>query len=374
MKRIVIVEEKDIHFYPPLMNVVRILLDNGHDVTLISKGSDLLPQSVLSNERYHYELIYAKEDRRNDITKLFSRIALAKELKRKINKNMLHADLLWTGSIQTLRDSWRTVRKYKNILQLMELCETGYVAHGIKFPLDKVARDSFKVVVAEKNRAYIEKAWWDLKYLPTVFPNKPYSLDYGEISSGLEKSITKMKTEKRKVILYLGGIFADRELEEFARAIYEKKDEYVLYVAGKAYNSKLQKSFDECKKKYGIEYLGYFDPPQHLALVQYAFIGILPYKTVHVKGQSSLNALYCAPNKIFEYAGFGIPMLGSDVLGLSEPFSTYNIGLCWDGKDTADFHRAIKEIERNYALMSQNCKDYYNSVDIEKIVMDIIAE
>lgn len=374
MKKIVIVEEKNIHFYPPLMNIVQILLDEGYEVTLVSQGADSMPEWVMNNSNYHAVMIKARENRSNVVTKFFSRLELSLELCSKTKKCMMDADILWTVSVQTVRDMWKTILKYRNVLQLMELCEEGYFALGITFPLDLIARQSWKTVVAEKNRAYIQKAWWGLDDLPYVLPNKPYCLDYGVIDDNMQKYIDKMQNEKRKILLYLGGIFADRELELFAKTIYQRKDEYVLYVVGRAYKKELEEQLTNIINKYDVEYAGYYDAPKHLAFIKHAFVGLLPYKTIKVKGQSVLNALYCAPNKIFEYAGFGVPMVGSDVLGLREPFEKYGIGFCWDGKELETFFDELKKIENNYQDMRENCKKYYDSVDLNQIIKEIVED
>ena len=72
----------------------------------------------------------------------------------------------------------------------------------IKFKLDKYARSAWKVVVAEENRAYIQKVGWNLKRLPYVLPNKPYHLDYDEITEDMKLVINQMQQESRKIIIY----------------------------------------------------------------------------------------------------------------------------------------------------------------------------
>ena len=151
-------------------------------------------------------------------------------------------------------------------------------------------------------------------------------------------------------------------------------DGYVLYIIGKAFSIEGQRLIDKLQKEYGVIYLGGFNPPKHLAFVQYATVGLLPYKTVKSGDLSELNALYCAPNKIWEYAGFGVPMVGSDVLGLKQPFEKWNIGRCCDLNDEASIVRAIEEVDRNYDEMCKNCYKFYDSVDLEKIVSEILED
>ncbi len=74
------------------------------------------------------------------------------------------------------------------------------------------------------------------------------------------------------------------------------------------------------------QYLGFYQPPGHLELIKCADIGILTY----VADQGSINPVYCAPNKIWEYAKFGIPMLCNDIPGLRYTVEAYRMGRCCD--------------------------------------------
>ena len=149
---------------------------------------------------------------------------------------------------------------------------------------------------------------------------------------------------------------------------------YVLYIVGKTYSEEGRNLLDKLQKKYDVIYLGGFNPPKHLAFVKYAHIGLLPYSPLKSEVTSELNALYCAPNKIWEYAGFGVPMVGSDVLGLKLPFEQWDIGRCCDLNDEASIVKAIEEVDRNHDAMSKNCYKFYDSVDLEKIVSEILED
>ena len=90
--------------------------------------------------------------------------------------------------------------------------------------------------------------------------------------------------------------------------------------------------------------------------------------------RSELNALYCAPNKIFEYSGYGIPMISTDVLALREPFEKYDMGICLEVLDTDHIVSAIRQIESKHKKMSDNCIFYYNSIDLDEIIENILRE
>ncbi len=373
MKRVTVVEVEDINLYPPVQNLIRVLLNNGYRVNFIGSNTSTLPTDIVESENiciYDIPSLSAK----NKIMKWKNRICIHFQANKYVEECMKDSDYLWTTSMRTIRTIGRNAFKYKNILQLMELSKYGYSFYYlIKFPLGEYARKSWRTVTVEENRAYIQKVWWDLPQTPYVLPNKPYSIDYGEISCEVQQAVTKMKNDKRKIVLYLGGIFPDRNFEDYAKAI-SKKEGYVLYIAGKVFSQSAKELLDKLQKLYPVEYLGAFDPPQHLALVQYAYIGLLPYKPVKGGGLSELNALYCAPNKIFEYSGYGIPMVGSDVLGLKLPFEKWNMGVCCRDNSEQSIYEAIDKVDKAHEEMSKNSRLFFESVDLDESVKNILKD
>lgn len=63
--------------------------------------------------------------------------------------------------------------------------------------------------------------------------------------------------------------------------------------------------------------LPYITAPYHLEVTSHAFIGILIYAPVYGTFTSPLNSIYCAPNKLYEFSHFGIPMIGNNIPGLN---------------------------------------------------------
>ena len=324
MKRVTVVEVEDINLYPPVQNLIRVLLNNGYRVNFIGSNTSTLPTDIVESENiciYDIPSLSAK----NKIMKWKNRICIHFQANKYVEECMKDSDYLWTTSMRTIRTIGRNAFKYKNILQLMELSKYGY------------------------------------------------SIDYGEISCEVQQAVTKMKNDKRKIVLYLGGIFPDRNFEDYAKAI-SKKEGYVLYIAGKVFSQSAKELLDKLQKLYPVEYLGAFDPPQHLALVQYAYIGLLPYKPVKGGGLSELNALYCAPNKIFEYSGYGIPMVGSDVLGLKLPFEKWNMGVCCRDNSEQSIYEAIDKVDKAHEEMSKNSRLFFESVDLDESVKNILKD
>lgn len=65
-------------------------------------------------------------------------------------------------------------------------------------------------------------------------------------------------------------------------------------------------------------------------------------------------------------------MIGTDVLGLKEPFERYDIGYCCEELTAECLIEKIKRIESRYTTMSKNTKRFYDSVNLDRIIENIL--
>ena len=377
--KVVVVHYGNVMHYPPVINLIDCLVSNGYKTFLISEESSGIVDHVLTNPHFKYEEI-AVETSPGFINAVKRNLLKRKLYRTAFLNTMEEDDIVWTTNDNAVAALNKLLIPFQDnhVLQLMELVNKVPRIKGfayISFPIEEYARRAWKTVVPERNRAYIQKVLWKQKRTPYVLPNKPYRLDPGEITEETQNALKTIQSEERHIVLYLGVVGKDRDLAPFIEAVEKLGEEYCLYVIGRIVPT-VQENFDELLKKHNsLKYLGFFNPPTHLHFIRYADVALLPYKPAYnIKSQSPLNALYCAPNKIFEYAGFGVPMVGSDVLGLREPFEKYNIGVCCDETSVSSIAAAIKYVVNNRIIMSENCKKYFSEVDIDKIVLNIISE
>ena len=152
MKTVTIVEVNDVSIYPPVQNLMHVLLHKGYAVNLIGTNvSHLAPDITQSPQYKGYELPPS------DYKTVFGKVKYRFDVHRLVNgwvdECMQDSDYLWTTSMQSVRALGKHVLKYKNVMQLMELAQYGYSFHRlVKFPVDEYARLSWKTVVPEINR------------------------------------------------------------------------------------------------------------------------------------------------------------------------------------------------------------------------------
>jgi glycosyltransferase involved in cell wall biosynthesis len=109
----------------------------------------------------------------------------------------------------------------------------------------------------------------------------------------------------------------------------------------------------------------YAAAPRHLEVTSHAHIGLAFYSPV------SLNNVFCAPNKVWEYAGFGLPILGNNIPGLEATIGKHGAGLCVPISEDA-IAQALAEIDRRYSDMSRRATGMYDEVSVEDIVDRVI--
>lgn len=367
---VLVVNSPDISALPPVRNLVSVLAENGHNVTILTRNKN----NIYFTDTNKIRIIPLPENKYTGFLRIFNYLKRAVFIRHTVDKEMPNNDILWTTTDSTVRELKGRVLKYKHIMQLMELVEDIPEIQPFQFKnvnLKKYAQRAYKVVVPEYNRAHIQKTWWDLKETPAILPNKPVDeeIDMSKIPVEALEIINKVKQEKRKIVLYQGVFTTDRKLETYAKFFESLSDEYGFYILGR--ESEYRKQL--CNQYPYITYLGFLPPPYHLLITKLAYISLLPYAPNKLIHHSILNALYCAPNKIYEYAKYGIPMIGNDVPGLALPFDKYGIGSIYHGGGAEEMRTIIEEIEANYKEMSDNCRKFYADTDLYKIVENIIS-
>lgn len=365
--------------FPPAVSLVTNLLSIDCRVTLFACGNtDCLPLAVVDDPKFTFVSLGERGGSLINRGKML--LTVPRTIREFLRDNHDAIDIVWTTMAVDVRDIGRVLYGFRHIMQLPELTETvPLLLHRNRPPYSKntiaLARQAKRVVVPEYNRAFIQQALWRLPETPMVLPNKPSIKKNAKYDLASDDSrLEKIRDEKRKVVLYQGLFADDRDLFPFADAVDSFDGEFVLYLMGKATDDTQQKKLDELISAHNnIEYIGYVPAPRHLAFARYARMGLLPYMASYDGACPPLNALYCAPNKIWEYSCYGIPMLGSDIPGLTGIFARYGCGLT-SSTNPDKIACSIREIDASYEAMSSGSSNLYDSVNTREIVKQIIEE
>ncbi len=362
--KIVYILKSKLHFYPPCVSHIRLIKKLGYDIEVLYGTCDKTTLDLLKKENISCTKVSTiEEEYFGKYNKLKGWIKFRLALKKKLREYDEKNTIFWFGTAETVIPMKGLLKGKKYIVTLLELLDDSPKKRKL---LHGILENAIAVTCCEETRAYIVKYWYKLKELPTAFPNKAYNQLTKRRCKGTtditKKIINEIKNEK--IIIYQGYIQNPEELLEIAKALKEHKTKYKLVLMG----IDQYKSFDKIKKEYNnCVYYEYVPAPLHLEITSYATIGILFYRP------TCLNKAFCAPNKIFEYGGFGIPMIGNDVPGLKNTIGNARAGECIP-LTKANILEALEKIELNYDEYSNNAINYFNSIDNLEIMKDFLEK
>lgn len=268
-------------------------------------------------------------------------------------------DYLYVATADTAIALRGVLSKYKYILHLREL----YDKHPCYMKLiKKPAQQAYKVVVPEENRAYLYYDFLNLKNIPAVIPNKPfYHPRQAKMNIGFLDSEIQYKISSKKNIIYQGPIHIERNLTVLINAS-AKLTNYNIILMGKDFG--LVNAYRKINPN--IIHIPFVRPPLHLNITSWAHIGVITYDF------NSLNTIYCAPNKIWEFTGFNIPILGNLNPGIKYTISQAKAGVVVDFEDEQAIIKGICVIEDNYSKIQDHANAFYNSINPDRINQLII--
>jgi hypothetical protein len=356
MKRILITLERNISTLPPLLTMIDSLKEL-YDVTVIA-GETNTGIELYYGDSVKFISYYKRPAKLNGIFKraiykIRKIVVFKTKMKEHLRTNKY--DLIIVGSAETALLMRNYLKGLDYILNIYELYDR---IPSILKKIKETAVNAKAVIAPEIHRAHILKLWLKLKDLPVVMPNKPIMecRDCNQVNEFIGGQ------SGEKIILYQGVISRDRNIEIICKAVNDM-DGYKLVLMGakSAFLEYLLKHYPK------IQHIDFVQPPFHLKVTSCAYIGIVTYDYF------SLNTIFCAPNKIWEYSGFGIPMLANNIPGLTETLGKYKAGLCIDTNNLNDIKQAIIDIDNNYEVYKSNAFAFYDSCDIKKDIQKTVS-
>ena len=372
--RVIVVRIGNMNAYPPSINLINALIDLGHEVIVCTtRDSQGLEKSIPFETHIDYiDIDYLR-------TSLYRRMInqqwIKKQIYRTIDKYYTANTIVWLEDDVTIKHTSYDIEKYNFIIRLDELNEGLYYTQHVRnklFSMDasRVGNAALAVVVPEYNRAHMLKVWWKLEKLPYILPNKPYDsvsnngqMTDDELPQNALKTIQEIGD--RKIILYQGKMHPERPVEPFIEAVQDMKD--YAFVVNAGTSNDVEKKYRNCY------HIGFVPPPFHLQITKHAHIGIVAY-IPGIGTDSVLNALYCAPNKIYEYGSYGVPFISNDLPPLKYLYDVYHCGLTVDLNNIDDIREKIKMIDVDYDSFSKQVRIMNDAVDYKELVNQLMIK
>jgi hypothetical protein len=268
--------------------------------------------------------------------------------------------VLWIASADTAFAAGAGLLKRNYILGLLELYDRHPLHRRLLRPY---VRNATCVVTPEPCRSAIFRVWYQLSHTPMVIPNRPYDVA-DQRRMPVEDAASREKLialAGRKLLLYQArGV--RMETFDIAEAIrLHLGDDFVLGILGAIRD---KEGFERLRAVYPqVVHFDYIPAPMHLAVTRHAYIGLLIYN------YESLNNIFCAPNKVWEYAALGLPMICHELPMLSEQLARFHAGATFASGDPASVANAVREIEADYEAYCAGATALFRSVDMKALVL-----
>lgn len=352
---------------PSCMYNIQMIADSRYDVIVATGRSTASLNQVMDSKNIRYIDGNAQRGPHKGFRRVLNRVMLTVAARRSVKEAMRayeDGDIVFFGTADTALAVKRYCKKSKNVLSLKELHEKPW---SYPFRLKRLAPKCSAVICCEKNRARVLQFRWKLQELPFTVSNKPYGYPTQRrlppTCEETERIISQISSDK--VIVYQARhIHFAKELIYLATALKQSGDNYQLILIGEVDNPADKEKISAIYPN--VLWAGHIGSPLHLEVTSYADVGVAVY------AESSLNNLFCAPNKIYEYAGFGIPSLCNDIPGLVETIGLKRAGLCVDWNDIDSIQRGVEELFADYDSYSTSAQSFYCSEDNCKKLRRII--
>lgn len=350
--------------YPPCVAQVLMLDDLGVQVEVYCGACVGASAELLRARDITVHELGTRRRLRGPLGKLEAFLRFRRSAIRILRDDLRGCALLWFGTADSGMALLGRLRSVQFVLSVLELYDTNPVYSTM---LRIIAPRAAAVIACEVHRAWIMSKWWRLPRLPYVLPNKTYGHPRakGLTPSTRETAAAIQMIGGRQAVIYQGMIAPDRDLTQFARALAALDSDYLLVLMG-------PESYDGVARIRSVYpntvYVGRLDAPTHLEVTSHARLGV-----AHYDG-STLNNIFCAPNKTFEYAGFGIPILCSDVPGLVHTVGESGAGICVDFGDHKALCDAIRSIDLSYDSYAEGAERLFCGVDNLQTMKSVLAQ
>lgn len=363
--KIILIHKDEFPKRPPVISSTLTLAELGHEVTVVTEELNEYWRENLHNQKVGIKIIVNKFKKYGTFGKALAYNNFKKEVFRFVEKEKKQygSVLLWIEGAQTIVALGSKVNNYPHILQVQELHETSKMQLKA---ISKVITTAKVVFMPEYNRTILYQIWFNLEKRPIVLPNKPYFYPSKEEIEKLEVKYAEQLAvfKKKKVILYQGQIAASRDLSNYIKAVKNLGEDFCTVLVGNDHNMvNKYKAIDE-----NLVHINFIPAPDYLLFTSMAYIGILTYNP------NLLNNMYCAPNKIYEYSKYGLPMLGNDIPGLKYAIEPYNAGVIVDEDSVESIENGILEIDRDYERFKTNSIRIYIEQDNMAIIKNALKD
>lgn len=212
-----------------------------------------------------------------------------------------------------------------------------------------IVRDVDLLICASSERAKRMQFHYNLQHCPTVIRNiSQLKISPDSIPAQVKPALDAFFSIEGTTVVYAGVVVNSRRLTELVKAVSKLAPKYKLLVVGGG------SAFQELREMAG-----------NVPMLKSLFTGPLPYTSLGAilsrcdvgfiyYPVDTLNNIYCASNKLYEYASVSLPILSNLNPTIQKELDTYHIGIAND-----DFEEGLSIILSQLGYFKSNC-DAFN--------------
>jgi glycosyltransferase involved in cell wall biosynthesis len=342
---------------PPLVTASLCLSTFGAAVTIVAVGCADNVRTILRSKGINLLLLDYDRYPSTKIGKILLRARFIRLLRKSYSEN---SDVIWYHGAHSMEYHYSVPsRKQCIIIVHAHELEEGRLKHIQNAVLRKA--DAF--IVPEENRGWILKMFARTKAPFFVIYNRssgdiiPETKNIGLVLEAFREH--GGKKECRRFFIYQGLFSEDRCLKELIEGFrLLREDDIGLILLGSGVDKKYPNAIKEfAQPDRRIIIMPKMPSPNHLLFTRECSWGVLLYRP------NSLNNIYCAPNKIYEYSFFGLGMLLPAFPGLVNLNQKYGIGEICDPENPLLIAQAMKFlIKREIAVFRDGTKRFLDDM------------
>lgn len=258
-----------------------------------------------------------------------------RRLYHEVKPDILYVQSAWTIAAVYCSGILRKHRPY--VYHTVDYLEPGRYRFR-KWLEKRFAHRAGLVASNEINRARFMCSEYRLPKMPVVLPValsehfQPPAYDFSDVEADW----------KPARLLYVGSLGRERMVPEIIQSLQYLPDTYTLDVYGRSPDEATKRECDKAAEETGVAgRIRYHDPlpnPEMVPMMPRYDVGILVYD------DSSLGNFYCQPQKLSEYVGSGLPIVGPNYPGIEILTAKHEIGATCDPTDPQAIAAAVERV------------------------------
>jgi len=362
-KNILIIFLGDFNYDARCINMIRSFISENHRVTLIGTHQEIINDTGLENVTFH-----SIELKRKRIFRYIEFFIKAKQITSKQRYDIIVASDLYSLASACLSKTKKIIYDCREIYTELAALESKYLYKKITY----IYENYFLRYVNE----IITTAKSDEKILKNIY-NQHSHLSWNQIYNYPIQILDSKKIDIRKelniqtnhkLIVYQGVIQKHRGVGQLIKLISRSQGLSAIIIGDGEEKKYYQDLAKECSVQDKVFFVGKIP---YLNLLQYTLACDIGWLVIKGHGISNQLAL---PNKLFEYAIAGLPVISSSLTNMKEIVEKYNLGVVVNEDSIQEQLAALEEIKNNFKKVNTQNYIKFSWSSQHQTLMNLINE